>query len=65
MTPEELRSIGESLYGPRWQSELARTLPVNSRTVRRWLAGKSRIHPALAERIRQMLAEAERSENVR
>ena len=38
MTPDLLRDAGEALYGPLWQSELARALGVNGRTVRRWMA---------------------------
>jgi hypothetical protein len=34
-----LREVGESLYGARWQSEVARALKVSDRTVRRWVAG--------------------------
>jgi hypothetical protein len=34
-----LKRCGEALYGPRWQSELARGLDVSDRTVRRWAAG--------------------------
>lgn len=34
-----LVECGEALYGPRWQSELARDLEVSARTVRRWAAG--------------------------
>lgn len=34
-----LVECGEALYGPRWQSELARELQVSDRTVRRWVAG--------------------------
>jgi hypothetical protein len=34
-----LANIGEALYGPRWQSELARNISVSDRTVRRWVAG--------------------------
>ncbi len=30
---------GEALYGPRWQTDLARDLGVADRTVRRWAAG--------------------------
>ena len=39
MTPAELRSIGEKLYGPRWQTKLAEVLPVSTRTIRYWLSG--------------------------
>ena len=42
MTPTELRTIGELLYGERWQSPLARDLGVDDRTVRGWLTGKGR-----------------------
>lgn len=35
-----LHEAGEALYGPRWQSELARELGVNIRTVQRWAAGQ-------------------------
>jgi hypothetical protein len=54
MTPEELRSIGERLYGPRWQTSLARALPVNPRTIRSWLSGKRKMRPVIAERVRAM-----------
>jgi len=40
MTLEELRAVGEALYGPRWQSEAARALRVSDRTIRRWAAGE-------------------------
>lgn len=33
-----LRSVGAALYGPRWQSEVARDLGVSFRSVNRWLA---------------------------
>ncbi len=35
---ELLQQAGEALYGPRWQSELARIVGVSDRTMRRWLA---------------------------
>jgi predicted transcriptional regulator len=34
-----LVEAGEALYGPRWQTDLARDLGVTDRTIRRWLAG--------------------------
>jgi transcriptional regulator GlxA family with amidase domain len=34
-----LFECGEALYGPRWQSELARDLSVSIRTMQRWAAG--------------------------
>lgn len=34
-----LHEIGGALWGPRWQSEMAREMAVADRTVRRWAAG--------------------------
>lgn len=34
-----LVECGEALFGPRWQSVLARELQVSDRTMRRWAAG--------------------------
>lgn len=34
-----LHECGNALYGPRWQSELARELDVSIRTMQRWAAG--------------------------
>jgi DNA-binding XRE family transcriptional regulator len=34
-----LIQVGEALYGPRFQRELAEALGVNERTMRRWVAG--------------------------
>lgn len=42
-----LVECGEALYGPRWQSELARELAVADRTVRRWVAGTSDVPAGL------------------
>ncbi len=36
---EALALAGEALYGPRWQSDLARDIGVSDRTMRRWVAG--------------------------
>lgn len=52
MTPADLRSLGERVYGPRWQTKLARALPVSTRSIRYWLSGKRKIRPVIAERIR-------------
>jgi len=54
MTPEELKQVGESLYGTRWQTKLARELPINVRTLRRWLSGEVAIRPIVANRIRDI-----------
>jgi len=36
-------AAGHALYGSLWQSELARSLEVSDRTVRRWIRGDSEI----------------------
>lgn len=42
-----LVETGEALYGPLWQSALARDLGVSDRTVRRWVAGTSEVPAGL------------------
>lgn len=37
MLATDLAELGEALFGPRWQSQLARECGVTDRTVRRWL----------------------------
>lgn len=55
MQPDRLKQIGEFLYGELWQSQLARALHINDRTVRRWLAGKASMRPRIDEEIRFLL----------
>lgn len=55
MTGDELRALGEKSGRGGWQTYLARRLPKNPRTIRRWLSGKTSIDPALEPRIRQIL----------
>ena len=38
MTPNTIRAVGSVLFGDTWQSQLARILNVNPRTVRGWIA---------------------------
>lgn len=35
-----LIETGQALYGPQWQTALARDLGVSGRTMRRWVAGQ-------------------------
>jgi DNA-binding transcriptional regulator YiaG len=56
MTPADLRRYGEALYGPRWQSELARALDVSGRTVRYWLAGTHPIPDGVQSEIRRIVS---------
>lgn len=44
---EKLRAAGEALYGPRWQSDLARALGVSDRSVRGWAAGDRVVPPGV------------------
>lgn len=53
MTPATLNRVGTALYGPFWQSQLARDLGVNDRTLRRWVAGDMQI----PERVREELSD--------
>lgn len=39
MSDNLLKSVGEALYGPRWQSDIAHDLEVSDRTIRRWADG--------------------------
>jgi hypothetical protein len=41
MAPDELRRIGQLLFGPDWQAPLARALNINTRTVQRWATGEA------------------------
>lgn len=50
-----LREAGEALYGPRWQSDLARDLKVSDRTVRRWDAGSNEIPAGVWTELRALL----------
>lgn len=36
-----LAKVGEDLFGPEWQTPLARALGKNNRTVRRWASGET------------------------
>lgn len=55
LTPALLARVGEALYGPRWQSELARVFVVNDRTVRRWVAGDSPVPPGITSQLVEQL----------
>tara|TARA_R110002110_G_scaffold116306_5_gene287811 strand:+ start:101 stop:322 length:222 start_codon:yes stop_codon:yes gene_type:complete len=57
MTREQLKDVGEALYGPRWQSELSRDLTVAVRTVQRWDAGERGIPASLGDDLRELLVQ--------
>jgi hypothetical protein len=54
MTPTELASAGELIYGPRWRSALAQALNRTSRTIRYYERGERRIPADFAARVRAM-----------
>jgi hypothetical protein len=58
MTPDELRTLGEKLYGPHWKHAFAEKMFVTPRCVRYWAAGERKIHPVFEMRIRALAAEA-------
>lgn len=43
-----LKSTGEALYGPQWQSQLARDLQMSDRHMRRLAAGDAKLTPGMA-----------------
>jgi hypothetical protein len=54
VTPDELRAVGEALYGKYWQTPMAEALPCETRTIRHWLSGKRKIRPMVEARIRSL-----------
>jgi DNA-binding transcriptional regulator YdaS (Cro superfamily) len=50
-----LSFVAEFLYGPQWQSELARALKCDPRTVRSWVQGRYRIVPETWVAIERLL----------
>lgn len=48
MTSELFRDTGEALYGPRWQTDLARDLGMSDRHVRRLVSGAADLTPGIA-----------------
>lgn len=55
MTPEQLCSVGEALFGPHWRSPLADALKINIRTVQRWAAGTFPIPSSALPEMREAL----------
>lgn len=41
----DIHTLAGAIYGPRWQSALAREMRVNVRTVQRWAADPDRVEP--------------------
>lgn len=43
-----LKRTGEALYGPQWQSQIARDLDISDRHIRRLAVGEAELKPGLA-----------------
>ena len=57
MSNKLLQDVGEALYGPRWQSDLARDLMVDDRTVRRWISGATDTPPGVYVDLMRLMTE--------
>lgn len=60
MTADLLREVGEALYGPLWQSELARQRDIGLRRVQRMAAGESPVPVGVWAELRGDLQERQR-----
>ncbi|HEY2474803.1 MAG TPA: hypothetical protein VGI19_08360 [Candidatus Cybelea sp.] len=49
--------VGEALFGPRWQTDIANALDVSDRNVRRWLADAHQPRPGVWRDLEQLLNE--------
>jgi len=54
MTTNELRHIGQKVYGEYWRNELAKALGVSRVTVWRWLTKRTNISKPAAMAIRSL-----------
>ena len=48
MSTKLLQDAGEALYGPQWQSQLARDLQMSDRHIRRMAAGDAKVTSGIA-----------------
>jgi hypothetical protein len=44
---ELIRIVGPALWGTRWHTDMAQTLGVSDRTVRRWVSGRDAPRPGI------------------
>lgn len=65
MTAYELATIGERIFGPRWQRVFSAALGVNYRTLQRWATGQNTIPESVANDARRLLEIATTAEHER
>lgn len=59
---EELRKVGETLFGSQWQTDLSRALGLSSpRRVRQWLAGDRSIPVGIWDDLYTLLQQREQT----
>jgi len=61
MSGPTIQEIGEALFGPRWQSELARALEMSDRHMRRLAAGEAPLTPGIMADVRKVAVERGRT----
>jgi hypothetical protein len=54
LAADYLETLGVYLFGPRWQSALARAIHRSDRLVRRWVAEESEVSVYASSRIEQL-----------
>jgi hypothetical protein len=52
---ELIRNLGPLLWGTRWKTDMALSLGVNDRTVRRWVSGAAVPHPGVWRSLLQIV----------
>jgi hypothetical protein len=64
LVPSDLATLGIFLYGPRWQTRLARAIQRSDRIVRYWAAGDRMLSIAASARI-EVLVRTKHGEQMR
>jgi hypothetical protein len=54
-TPDDLAQAGQALYGPNWQSQLARDIGVSIRSMQYMAAGARPVHSGIANDVIEAL----------
>ncbi len=61
MTPDEFRTIVESIYGKGWRKPAAAALDVSERQMRRWMSGETPIKERTARSVRSLQQEFQKT----